>query len=166
MRGFLFGVVLTTVAIQGAPAPPLPLYGYLDMPSPFFSHPYTPDFKFSGWAMDCRTGELPPFVTVEDFWMGPDGTGMTLQEHTILSSFLLFRDEARPDVQAAAINTCPLASANTGYSIYPNAALKPGVHALWVMWSAGDGISRASAIWVVVPFGNEALPPAHYLRSR
>jgi hypothetical protein len=169
MRGFLLGVVVATAAIQAPQRPPpLPLYGMIDLPSTFVVNDYTGDFKISGWAMDCRTGQTPPFVTVYDSAWGTAWPGLNPGQakptNTVLNSFLVFRDEARPDVQAWAAPHCPGASEKVGYSLYPNATLTPGYHSLHVMWTAGDGVARSSSVWVYVD-GFSAVP-APGLRQR
>jgi hypothetical protein len=168
MRGFVLGVLLTSVALQSNRPPPLPLYGTIDMPSTFEVNTYTGDFKITGWVMDCRTGQSPPFITVYDYdwgieWPGYN-PGRAVPTITVLPSFLVFRDELRPDVQAWAITFCPLASDRTGYSIYPNTALRAGYHSLHVMWTAGDGIARSSSIWVYAD--GSSVTPAPAMRAR
>lgn len=145
MRGFLLGVALTTVALTtGAQSAPFPLTGWIDTPSPFVVNDYVSDFHITGWMLDCRDGQLPPFVAVLDHDIA---TGVT----QYLSSYIVFRDLARPDVQAAVSKTCPLTSVATGYAVYPNTPLTPGLHYFSLLWSSNDGYTRSQITAVIVP---------------
>lgn len=151
MRRIAVGAVLVLCALVKPatgqvepPAPPFALNSWIDSPSPLVVTDYTLDFHVSGWAFDCRTGQLPPFVAVLDH-------DYTTQQVTWLTSYLVFRELPRPDVQAQFAGMCPNVSSATGYAVYPRADLPPGLHTLAIFWNTGDGLSRSQNVTVNVP---------------
>lgn len=125
-------------AAQAAKAP-FPLYGYIDSPDPLAKADYTVGFQITGWHLDCRNGQQPPFVAI-------------LVDNRWITSYAVERALPRPDVRDRYLAACPAIGANTafGYTLRLNEPLNPGGYWLTVFWNDGADRSRGESRFVVV----------------
>jgi hypothetical protein len=148
--GAAFFLVASPVIGQQGRHKDFPIQGWIDAPynrttQGFEPVPYEPGtFHIDGWTFDCRDGQPLAFLAVLDHNMG---TG----DIRWISDYRVIRDQVRPDVQAAFIESCPLAAVNTGYSIYLDDALASGSHILTVFWTTGDGYTQSRIVPITVP---------------
>lgn len=127
------------------PKPPFPLHGYIDSPDWRAVADYYIEFPISGWSLDCRDGQQPPFVAVLVKEIGDKPSRW-------VTSFTVERALSRPDVRLAYGNACPNIDTNDkfGYTVRVNEVLPPGVYSLAVFWTSGDGKSRSESRFVLV----------------
>lgn len=128
-----------------AAKPPFPLHGFVDDPHWSKRSEYFIGFPITGWMLDCRDGQQPPFVAIAIAVPG-------IPAERWIGSYTVERGLSRPDVRNQYAAHCPAIGGNDafGYTLRINEPLPAGQHWLTVYWTSGDEKRRGESVAIVV----------------
>ena len=125
--------------------PVFPLHGWIDAPHWSAVNTYYVGYPISGWQLDGRAGQQPPFVAISVREFGP-------HQPRWVVNYTVERSLSRPDVREAYLPSYPAIGTNDafGYTVRINEILSPGLYVITVFWSSGDELTRSENRFVRV----------------
>jgi hypothetical protein len=152
LGGLLVALALSSPAIGqppciscNTPRQVFPLHGWIDDPHWSTVGTYYVGYPLSGWHLDGRDGQQPPYVAVTVREFGERHARWVM-------NYTVERALHRPDVREAYLPSYPAIGANDafGYTVRINEILSPGLYVITVFWSSGDDLARSDGRFVRV----------------